>query len=177
MTPGKPTQLPFAVYTESGADSPWYASGYMGNTGAVAMDENYTVDPKNGESCIRVEYRANADWAGVVWQDPANDWGDAAGGYNLEGATALEFWARGAEGGEVVSFGFGLLGADAKHPDSGKGELKDIRLTDEWRRYRIEIGGNVDLQRIKTGFYWVLAGQGKPLTFYIDEIRYVQDDE
>ena len=51
--------------------------------------------------------------------------------------------------------------------------LKELRLTDEWRRYRVEIGDDVDMQRIKTGFFWSLAGQGGPTTFYLDDIRYV----
>jgi hypothetical protein len=50
-------------------------------------------------------------WGGVVWQHPANDWGDANGGFNLTGAKKLTFWARGEKGGEKVSFEFGLLGA------------------------------------------------------------------
>ena len=175
MTPGKPAELPMAVYTEADGPTPWIASGYMGNAGQIAMDPNYTIQPHAGKTCLRVEYRAGDAWGGVVWQDPVNDWGDAAGGYNLTGATALEFYARGANGGEVVNFGFGVLGADARHPDSGRGELKELRLTDEWRKYRIELGDEVDLQRIKTGFFWSLAGQGEPVTFYLDDIRYVSE--
>lgn len=177
ITPGKPVKLPFAVYTESDAGSPWIASGYMGNAGEVKMQLNDTTQPHQGKSAIRVDYRAGDEWAGVVWQDPVNDWGEMAGGYDLTGATALEFWARGKAGGEVVSFGFGLLGADKKYPDSGKGELKEVRLTNAWRKYRVKLGADTDLRRIKTGFYWTLAGQGAPMTFYLDDIRYVADEE
>jgi len=177
LKPGKPVELPFAVYTEGGEQAPWIPAGYMGNTGAIKVDLGHVKNPKNGVSCIKLTYQADDQWGGVVWQDPINDWGDLEGGYDLRGATALEFWARGDNGGEVVSFGFGLLGADKKHPDSGNGELESIRLTDQWRRYRIELDANVDLRRIKTGFYWTLAGQGKPVTFYLDDIRYMKDGE
>ena len=68
-----------------------------------------------------------------------------------------------------------MLGDDAKYPDSGSGELKNVKLTDDWRKYRIEIGNDVDMQRIKTGFYWSAEGQGGPVTFYLDDIRYVKD--
>lgn len=173
ITPGKPLDLPAVVYNEADGPSPWIASGYMGNAGQIAMDPNYTIQPHAGKTCLRVEYRAADQWGGVVWQDPANDWGDAAGGYNLTGATALEFYARGAAGGEVVNFGFGVLGIDAKHPDSGSGKLNELRLTGEWRKYRIELGSDVDLRRIKTGFFWSLGGQGQPVTFYLDDIRFV----
>lgn len=177
MTPGKPAELPLVVYEEANGPSPWIASGYMGNGEAIAMDPASADAPHTGTSCIRVSYRAAGEWGGVVWQDPVNDWGDQAGGYNLTGATALEFWARGAKGGEVVNFGFGVLGADAKFPDSGKGELANLRLTDQWRKYRVEIGGDIDLQRIKTGFFWSLAGQGETVVFYLDDIRFVKDSE
>lgn len=175
LKPGQPLDLPAAVYAEGGQQVPWIAAGYMGNTAAIKVDLGYVTNPKSGVSCIKVSYLDADEWAGVVWQDPINDWGDAAGGYDLTGSTALEFWARGDKGGEVVTFGFGLLGADKKHPDSGSGELKEVRLTDAWRKYRIELDKNTDMQRIKTGFYWTLAGQGKPVTFFLDDIRYVSD--
>lgn len=176
MTPGQKLDLPAVVYAEGGEQVPWIPAGYMGNTGAIKMDVGHVKNPKNGVSCIKVGYTAADQWAGVVWQDPINDWGDAAGGYDLRGAKALVFWARGEDGGEVVNFGFGLLGSDKKHPDSGSGELKEVRLTNEWRRYRIEIGGDVDLQRIKTGFYWTVAGSGQPIQFYLDDIKYVTQE-
>jgi hypothetical protein len=176
MTPGQKVDLPVVIFAEGGEKSPWIPSGYMGNTGAIKMDQGWVKNPKSGVSCIKVFYQAVDQWAGVVWQDPINDWGDAAGGYDLRGAAAVEFWARGEEGGEVLEAGFGILGADKKFADSGAASLKGIQLTDEWRKYRIEIGSDVDLQRIKTGFYWSIAGQGKPITFYLDDIRYVAVD-
>jgi hypothetical protein len=30
----------------------------------------------------------------------------------------------------------------------------------------------LDLSRIITGFAWVVAGQGAPVTFYLDDVRY-----
>ena len=177
VKPGQRLDLPAVVYAEGGKQVPWTASGYMGNTDAIKVDLGYVTNPKSGVSCIKVSYKAADEWGGVVWQDPINDWGDRTGGYNLTGATALEFWARGGRGGEVVSFGFGLLGSDKKHSDSGAGELKEIRLTDAWRKYRVEIDKRTDMQRIKTGFYWTLAGQGKPVVFYLDDVRYVVDKD
>lgn len=173
MTPGQKSELPLVVFAEGGQKVPWIPAGYMGNTGAIKMDQGWVKGPKSGVSCLKVFYQAADEWAGVVWQDPINDWGDAAGGYDLTGATALEFWARGEAGGEVLEFGFGVLGSDKKYADSGSASLKGVKLTDDWRKYRIEIGKDVDLQRIKTGFYWSVAGQGKSLTFYLDDVRYV----
>ena len=173
MTPGQPLKLPAAVYAEGGQQVPWIPAGYMGNTGAIKVNLGCVENPKNGVSCIQLSYTAADQWAGVVWQDPINDWGDLAGGFDLRGAKALEFWARGEKGGEVVTFGFGVLDSSKQFPDSGSGELKAVKLTNDWRKYRIEIGGNIDMQRIKTGFYWSAAGQGKPINFYLDDIKYV----
>lgn len=71
----------------------------------------------------------------------------------------------------MVSFKFGILGSGKQYPDSGSGELADVKLSKEWREYAIDLDGK-DLRCIKTGFVWSLAGQGHPVTFYLDDIRF-----
>jgi hypothetical protein len=160
------------VYDEADQDKPPYApSGWMGNSKALKADRECADNPHTGKTCLRVDYREPDGWAGIVWQSPAGDWGDKPGGWNLSGAKRLAFWARGAKGGEVVSFEFGLLGADKPFSDTAHGKLPDVALTSEWREYQIELGSD-DLSRIKTAFSFVLKGQGKPVTFYLDDIRY-----
>lgn len=163
-------KLPMPIYAD-GKSSPYAPSGWMGNTGAVAMDENHTGNPHSGETCLRVSYSAPDQWAGVTWQHPANDWGDAAGGFDLSGAKRVSFWARGETGEEKVEFKLGILGQDKKFPDSASAESGTITLTRDWKQYSIDLAGK-DLGRIKTPFVWVLAGQGKPVTFYLDDIQY-----
>ena len=63
-----------------------------------------------------------------------------------------------------------MLGADKKFPDSASGETT-VTLTKEWKQYAIDLSGK-DLSRIKTAFCWVLTGQGKPVTFYLDDVKY-----
>jgi hypothetical protein len=162
--------VPLAVYGD-GVTSGYIPSGWMGNAAAVAMDEKHTINAKEGATCLKVDYRAADNWAGVVWQSPANDWGDAPGGHNLTGAKKLTFWARGEQGGEKVNFLVGIIGSEKKYPDSDKAELKDVTLTKDWQPYSIDLEGK-DLTQIKTAFGWTLAGQGKPVTFYLDEIRF-----
>ncbi|XAL98354.1 hypothetical protein OT109_12285 [Phycisphaeraceae bacterium D3-23] len=164
--------LPAVVYAESDDTMPWTPSGFMGTTDAISMDPACTEQPHAGDTCLQVGYSANGEWGGVVWQSPVDDWGDEEGGYDLSGARVLEFWARGESGGEVVNFGFGILGADKPFPDSHKGELEGVELTTEWRQYTIAIPADADLRRIKTGFFWSLAGQGEPVTFYLDDIAF-----
>ena len=81
----------------------------------------------------------------------------------------MNFWAKGKSGGEQIKFGFGLLGDDKKFPDSGKGEIA-VTLTTDWKQYSIDC--DVELNQIKSGFYWTLAGQGKPVEFFLDRIAY-----
>jgi hypothetical protein len=120
---------------------------------------------------MKCQFNAPTGFGGIAWQSPANNWGDQAGGMDLTGAKKLTFWARGDEGGEVVSFKLGILGADAKFPDSDHAELPDVALTSDWKQYSIDLSGK-DLHRIATGFVWVTAGSGKPITFYLDDVRY-----
>lgn len=166
--------LPYVVYGDDAPPNVYAASGYMGNSTAVRMNENYQDSPHTGKTCLKVSYESNSAWGGVLWQSPANDWdGLQLGGADLTGASELEFWARGDSGGEVVNFVFGVLDGNQLYRDSAKGELNDVVLKDEWVRYRFPLTG-LDLRRIKTGFGWSLAGQGKPVTFYLDDIRFVK---
>lgn len=167
-------QLPFVLYGEHATQEVYIPSGYMGNVPAVKMQMDCPENPHAGKTCLRASYEAGSDWGGVLWQSPRDDWdGTKPGGANLTGATALEFWARGKNGGEVVNFVLGVLDGDQPYADTAKGELPDVRLSKQWKKYSIPLTGK-DLSRIKTGFGWSLAGQGTPVTFYVDEIVYVK---
>lgn len=167
--------LPYVVYGDAAKPSVYTPSGYMGNTAAIRMKLDSTDKPHSGEHCLKAEYRSGDDWGGVLWQSPPEDWdGKQPGGANLSGATQLQFWARGEEGGEKVNFVFGVIDGNQPYRDSAKGELQDVTLTKEWNKLTIPLRG-LDLRQIKTGFGWSLAGQGKPVTFYIDDIKYVKE--
>lgn len=167
-------KLPFAVLSDKAAQEIFSASGYMGNSAAVKMDLSFPKGAYSGATCLKAEYQANGDWGGVLWQSPANDWeGKKPGGANLTGATAIEFWARGEHGGEVVNFVYGVVENDEPYRDTSKGELPNVKLSKQWTKYKIPLTGK-DLSRIKTAFGWSLAGQGEPVTFYLDDIVYVE---
>ena len=171
--PAPKARLPYTVYADEVKSVVYAPSGYMGNTNAIKMTLDCTDRPHSGKTCLRVDYLAADNWGGVLWQSPANDWdGAKPGGLNLTGAIELEFWARGDKGGETVSFSVGGLDRNHEYHDTAKCELQDIRLTAKWQKLRIPLDLR-DLSRIKTGFGWSLAGQGKPVTFYLDDIRYV----
>lgn len=168
---GKAVKLPLSVYSEAGIVGPYAPSGYMGNTGAIKMQEDCAVNPHSGKTCLKVEFNATDGWGGVFWHDPAGDWGDKAGGSNLTGATKLTFWARGEKGGETVTFLCGGIGKNKTFFDTADVKLPVAGLTREWKQYTIDLQGK-DLTRIKSGFGWTLASKGEPVTFYLDDIRY-----
>jgi hypothetical protein len=171
IAPAPQAKLPLALYGVGIAkEAAYIPSGYMGNAGAIKMDPDSTDHPHSGTDCLKVNYTAGDSWGGVVWQSPANDWGDKPGGWNLTGAKRLTFWARGANGGENVTFQYGLLGKDKPYHDSATGKLP-VTLTKDWTQYSIDLTGK-DLSDIKTGFCWVVAGSGQGETFWLDDIRY-----
>ena len=152
------------------ARAPFTPSGWMGDNKAIQMDFECTENPHRGKTCLKVSFDQAQGWGGVVWQHPANDWGDKPGGYDLSGAERLTFWARGQEGGEKVKFGFGLIGIDKKYHDSAKGEI-EVTLTKDWKQYSIDLSPH-DLGCIKSGFRWTVGGQGRPVTFYLADVQY-----
>jgi hypothetical protein len=143
----------------------------MGNVKGLKLDERSETTPHAGKTCLKFEYRDKEGWAGIVWQDPPNDWGTRPGGWDLSGARRLTFWARGEQGGETISCEFGLLGPDKPFHDSAKGKLEHIKLSTEWQRFGIDLAGR-DLSRIKSGFVVTVAAKGGPVTFYLDDIGY-----
>ncbi len=162
-------KLPLTVYAENGGPAPYVPSGYMGNTSAIKMNSACTALPHSGKTCLQVQYTAAKEWGGVVWQNPANNWGAQKGGLNLTGAKTLSFWARGDKGGEVVTFVYGLV---AKKPngDTSTGKTQ-VTLTKAWKKYTISLAGH-NMSHIITGFAWTLGAQGRSVTFYLDDVRY-----
>ena len=89
----------FYVYADKGAKvNHFIPSGWMGDYGDIKVDDSNTTDPADGKSCIKISYSGKAtqgaNWAGVFWQNPANNWGDKPGGYDLSAFKRITFWAR-----------------------------------------------------------------------------------
>ena len=169
-----PQKLPFYIYSDQGDH--FIPSGYMGDTSDIVIAGASKNNPGKGATCMQVKYSAKAGggqkWAGVYWQDPANNWGTVKGaGYNLTGAKKLKFMARGDKGGEVVEFKSG--GISGEYPDSFKAEAPVTTLTTEWKEYEIDLAGQ-DLSTVIGGFIFAVAKDKNPdgATFFLDEIRF-----
>jgi hypothetical protein len=165
-------RLPIDVYRDGLEGMPWAPSGWMGNIEALTLDGKHSENPQDGAASIKLRYEGSYGWAAVAWQNPANNWGDMDGGFDVSGATALELWARGEYGGEKVNFGVGLIEDDKPYPDSAKTNVEGIVLTREWQKYRVPLK-KLDLSSIKSGFVVALTGRQTPVTIYLDSIRFV----
>ena len=165
--------LPLVVY-ENGFDGmPWVPSGLMGNVSSLKLDGNHREEGRENDPIIRIRYMAKGGWVGVAWQHPPENWGEQPDGIDLTGATALELLARGKYGGEQVSFAVGMLDEGRDYPDSAIVKTAPISLTSEWKRFRLSLEGE-DLSSLKTGFVVTLQGRRSPVTFYLDDIRFVR---
>jgi len=167
----------FPVYTDGRSpDNHYIPSGYMGDYSDISIDTSSFDNPHSGTTCIKIVYSnaasQGARWAGVYWQNPANNWGDRKGGFDLTGATKLTFWARGEKGGERIEE-FKLGGITGTYPDSDIAGIGPVLLTQEWKQYQIDLRGK-DMSYISGGFCWSTNLDVNPdgVTFYLDDIRY-----
>ena len=177
-----PVALPFDVQTA------FYESAWQGDFAQITiptvppMDTpDLTAEQNACESrppgavghCSRWRYTPSAtlgaSWAAVAWVNRA----DANYTHDpvclATGATRISFWARGLEGGEVVSFGGG-----------GANEVS-ITLTDEWQEYEVPLEGVTYTTPdgvAPNGFSWKVDPAVPPedtqvTTFVIDSIQFV----
>ncbi|MCL2145444.1 MAG: hypothetical protein FWH43_08155 [Endomicrobia bacterium] len=171
------TFRPFAVYVENNSKENHYApSGWMGDYGDLKINLASTEMPRSGNTCMKITYSAKmtqgAGWAGIYWQQPANNWGEKKGGYDLTGATKLSFWARGAVGGEKIAE-FKVGGITGEFPDSDSQSVGPIELTKEWQKYTINLKDK-DMSHIIGGFCWAASKDDNPNGFimYLDDVIY-----
>ncbi len=167
-----PKFLPFVLYYDCGEENPVYTpSGWMGNSEQLGRNDCWQENPQSGSHCIRLDYTGEGGWAGIAWQSPAMDWGDARGGFNLESCKLLTFWARADSSGVRLTVKSGGSTAEGKPFQDTGGKEKKFTIGKKWKQYRLSLSG-MDRECIKTGFLWAIEGKRKPLTFYLDTIQY-----
>jgi hypothetical protein len=171
-----PESMPFAVYTEKNSRANHFIpSGWMGDYGAVKIDQGCKDSPYSGTTCIKITYTGEptqgAGWVGAYWQNPENNWGSKDGGFNLSNAKKLTFWAKGTKGGERLEFKIGGITGD--YADSDMTGIGPIELTPEWKQYTIDLAG-LDLSYISGGFVFAASKMDNPDGFviYLDDIIY-----
>ena len=160
-------ELPFYVYKDD-IDVPYFPSAYMGNYEALEIDLNHKAEKYSGETSMLIHYKERSGWYGIGLVDPANDWGDILGGYDISGAKTFSFWAKSDFGGVSAKIGFGLIGKEKTYPDSAI-EAKEIALDSKWRKFTIKLKRS-DLSCIRSGFVLFANAYGSPHKIYIDDI-------
>jgi hypothetical protein len=159
------------------------ASGWMGDGeyGRKYIDFSGAdqTDPHSEPDSIRIDYRFGGPklFAGMYWQNLPNNWGDRPGSdYSARGFSKVSFWARGADGGEIVEFKVGGIDKDGKkYRDSLTETLGRVRLKKEWTRYVIKFSKEESVVRcVIGGFCWTARSVYNPakkgITFYLDDI-------
>lgn len=160
-------ELPFYVYKD-GKDLPYVPTAYMGNYKALTVDLENTEKVHSGQSSMKIQYDARKDWYGIGLVDPANDWGDILGGYDISNASSFSFWARTKDQNIDVKIGFGLIGNEKPYPDTSK-PILEVTLTPKWKKYTIKTK-KLDLSCIRTGFVLFAGADGFRQTIYIDDV-------
>jgi len=167
----------FYIYEDKGSPNNHYApSGWMGDSGDLQIDDGSQDSPKSGTACLKIFYSAKgskgAHWAGIFWQDPANNWGTLPGGFDLSHYKKMTFWARGAKGGEKITE-FKVGGITGQNGDSDSSSIGPVSLTKDWKKFTIDLS-NKNLSHIIGGFGWSANHDDNPqgITFYLDDIRF-----
>jgi hypothetical protein len=178
------TMLPFVV------DTVFVTSGYMGDgstAGTITMLPAKMGDSTdcNGMrastsaagSCHAVTYAPPASggmgWGGVYWQYPPNNWGTKAGFTLPAGAKKVTFQAKGAKGGEKVTFlAGGIVNPMSMYTDSIKATTT-LTLTAAWAPYSIDLTGQMYSQ-VLGGFGWTMTSMdaGASGGFFVDDIQW-----
>jgi hypothetical protein len=184
--------LPFTV------DSKFIPSGYIGDYLDIVQSGDTSGTICGGRAvtgaagtCYKVVYTppapANKGYGGVEWQaDPASpgmlNFGTAPGVVPPAGATEASFYAKGAVGGEVVSFFVGSGGTAPCTDSVITPSTAPVTLTTTWTRYTLPFSGQTYTNGQVVGFGWSTpapAGTdgGTATTFYIDDVVWDADTD
>lgn len=170
----------FSVYADAKSpDNHYIPSGFMGDYSDLSMDDKFLGEAHSGSTSIKFVYTAKKaqgqGWAGLYWQNPANNWGSKKGGFDLTGLNKLTFWVKGAKGGEIIDK-FSVGGIKGMYPDTAEASMGPVELTSEWQQYSVNLAGK-DLSYINGALSWVINADSNPggATFYIDEIKFEYD--
>jgi len=169
---------PFYVFSDKGSrDNHYVPSGFMPDGKCLTFNDSWREGCYKGSTCINIVFdvacsRQNQRWAGIYWLNPANNWGQRKGGFNLTGAKQFTFWARGENGGEQIQE-FSIGGISGNYPDTDTAVIGPVILSNEWRQYSIDLRGK-DLSYISGGFSWSTSEDVNPerVIFYLDDIRF-----
>lgn len=144
-------------------DNHYVASGVFGDMGDVAIGVPLFVYDTQGKGPQKVDYDLKggepAKFAGVIWLDPANNFGtDPHGGYDLRGFKRVTWKARSMGAPVFLEFFIGGVGSKgAPYADSlPKTTIRRYELTSAWKDFNEPIEGLQPdaLKRVVGAFGW-----------------------
>ncbi len=72
------------LFGQRSESQPFHSFRMDGGLRGLKIDDGNTTDPADGKTCIKITYSGQAtqgaNWTGVFWQHPANNWGEKPGG-------------------------------------------------------------------------------------------------
>jgi hypothetical protein len=151
-------------------------SGWQGDFAAISVpavnpDACASRAPGSVGTCSVWRFTPNATvpaWAGVAWSKVWDAMYTHPPVCIASGATKVTFQARGATGGEVVTFSA-----------AGAAEIA-FTLTNAWQEYSIPLAGvqyNTADDGVDSGFFWKVTPPtpaGAPVTFFVDDLKFEQ---
>jgi len=184
----------------------FHARGQLPNQfSPVTVNGSWTNNPHSGATCNRFSFQpAPGELEGgfyfmngiLVDRSPLPYFGGTTvdgtsipvtnfTGLNLSGTVALNFWARGEQGGEKIEFFIGGVGRD---PNTGEPEFGKpfpdstprfpprytiTTLGNTWQKYSIPLT-NLNLTNIMGGFAWYATVANNPAgaVFFVDDIEF-----
>ena len=130
-------------------DEHFAPSGYMGDGEQGGIQTVPCTQERAEQSGVCHGFQwtpGEQGWAGIFWQHPDGNWGDAEGFQIPAGAQSIRFSAWGAAGGEVITFGAGIGEVDGFAVTS-----EAITLNPSPTDYVIDLSG-VDYDRVVGAF-------------------------
>ncbi len=158
-------------------------SAWQGDVEDILINPCWRDAPYSLPESLELHYASQADiaqgaegWAGFVWE------GQPPQGSDLSAYNQVRFYARGAQGGEKVTFFFGGERSNLAACQSGASPcdaqtlppMLPVTLTQDWQPYSIYLG-NQTLTNVVDGLGWVASDCQNPqgATFYLDDIELV----
>lgn len=159
------------TFTPSG----WMGDGEHGDK-YVQFSEVEKIEPHTPPTSIGITYTFGPNkWAGICWQNEADNWGDKPGvNYAKKNITKLSFWAKGGAGSEVVEFRTGGIdNRQKRYRDSYVATTGRVTLGTAWKEFVVDLSKK-DLSSVIAGFCWVAnknTNAGATIRFQIDDIK------
>jgi hypothetical protein len=171
--PGSPSAFGIQL-AEVGVPAGWMGQDSKRLQDAIRLEGAEATECGGASTCLRISYQPKWGWAGVYWWPTGCDqegdpWAAVRSGtcavdlrkdQESRPIQRLTFAARGAKGGETLTFG---VGGDNLHP---KKVQRRIVLGSTWQTHEIDLR-RADLKKVTGLFFWTASELDNPSGFVV----------